>query len=55
MNRVKLLGDDRMAELYCLLVVEVLELPLEEIEYKYVYLVDCEELVKVQKFEVHDE
>ncbi|XP_022876108.1 uncharacterized protein LOC111394492 [Olea europaea var. sylvestris] len=51
-NLVKWLGDNRTAELYCLPVVEVLELPWYEIEQKDVRVFDCEtgeELVKVQK------
>lgn len=34
MNVAKLLSDDMMAELYCLSIVEVWELPLDEIEHK---------------------
>lgn len=52
MNLVKWLGDNRTAELYCLPVVEVLELPWYEIGQKDVRVFDCEtgeELVKVQK------
>lgn len=44
--------------MYCLSVVEVLELPWVEIEHKDIFVVDCEtsdELVDVQKFGIHDE
>ncbi|XP_022857352.1 uncharacterized protein LOC111378391 [Olea europaea var. sylvestris] len=52
MNLVKWLGDNRTVKLYCLPVVEVLELPWDETEQKDVQVFDCEtgeELVKVQK------